>query len=480
MQPPQGNYHLVGIAGVGMSALAQALLNAGHDVSGSDRFCDQGRGDLDVLAVLRRAGVQLLPQDGSGATAGLTGVVVSSAIEADNPDLLAAQQRGVPVLHRAELLARLAAGRRLIAVTGTAGKTTVTGLLGYLLEGLGADPTVINGGNVLNWQRANATGSVRCGGTDLWVLEADESDQSLLRFAPDWAIVTNISKDHFELPEVVALFRRFAAQVKTGIICGPGVAELIRGYTSAVLITPSDVEATVSSPDVEATARRLIAEKRPAAASTKAVQLPPDMLSPAAAAYASPLPGRHNAENVLLAATLCEQLGFAPVKIRAALAGFQGLQRRLEKVGEAHGVLVYDDYAHNPVKIAAAWRAVAPTQGRVFGIWRPHGYGPLKLMLQELADAFAAVCRPGDRVFLLPVFYAGGTASPTVTTAQLADELRARGVSAEAIPDDDQWPERLCADLRPSDVVLCMGARDPDLPKLARRLAAGLQESKST
>jgi len=384
--------------------------------------------------------VQLLPQDGSGATAGLTGVVVSSAIEADNPDLLAAQQRGVPVLHRAELLARLAAGRRLIAVTGTAGKTTVTGLLGYLLEGLGANPTVINGGNVLNWQRANATGSVRCGGTDLWVLEADESDQSLLRFAPDWAIITNISKDHFELPEVVALFRRFAAQVKTGIICGPGVAELIRGYTAAALIEPADVKAT----------------------------------------YPSFLPGRHNAENVLLAATLCEQLGFAPVKIRAALAGFQGLQRRLEKVGEARGVLVYDDYAHNPVKIVAAWRAVAPAQGRVFGLWRPHGYGPLKLMLRELADAFAAVCRPGDRVFLLPVFYAGGTASPTVTTAQLVDELRTRGVSAEAIPDDDQWPERLCAELRPGDVVLCMGARDPDLPKLARRLTAGLQESKST
>ena len=221
------HFHVVGIAGVGMSALAQALLNAGHAVSGSDRFLDQGRDNLGVLETLRRAGARLLPQDGSGVTARTTAVVVSSAIEADNPDLAAAHRLGVPVRHRAELLAELVAGHRLLAIAGTAGKTTTTALVGHLLAELGADPSVVNGGVVLGWQRPDALGSARRGRTDLWVLETDESDRSLLRFAPDWAIITNISKDHFELPEVVALFRLFAAQVKTGIVCGPGVADLL-------------------------------------------------------------------------------------------------------------------------------------------------------------------------------------------------------------------------------------------------------------
>ncbi len=428
----QGSYHLVGIAGVGMSALAQALLNAGHAVSGSDRFLDQGRENMGVLETLRRAGARLLPQDGAGVTAHTTAVVVSTAIEADNPDLAAAQRLGVPVRHRSELLAELVAGKQLLAIAGTAGKTTTTALVGHLLVELGADPSVVNGGVVLGWQRRNALGSARKGRDGLWVLETDESDRSLLRFAPDWAIITNISKDHFELDEVVALFRRFAAQVKTGIVCGPGVAELLRGHTSAHLHSPSAIHP-----------------------------------------YPSSLPGRHNAENVLLAATLCEQLGYAPERIRAALTTFQGIHRRLEKAGERGGVTVFDDYAHNPAKIAAACAAVQPAQGRLFAVWRPHGFGPLKLMLGELAAAFAGVLRPQDAALLLPVFYAGGTTSAALNSDALVAALVARGVAAELAPDYAALEARLHAALRPGDVVLIMGARDPDLPLCARRLAAG-------
>jgi len=436
--PEVARYHLVGIAGVGMSALAQALLDAGHAVAGSDRFLDQGRGDLEVLETLRRAGVRLFPQDGSGITDRTTAVVVSTAIEADNPELAAAQRLGVPVRHRADLLAELVAGQRLIAIAGTAGKTTTTALAGHLLAELGANPSVVNGGVALGWQRPDALGSARRGRGDLWVLEVDESDRSLLRFAPDWAIITNISKDHFELDEVVALFRQFAAQVGTGIVCGPGVADLLCGHIKARLIewTP---------------------DKRPAVTAT--------------GTYPAPMPGRHNAENARLAATLCEQLGFAPEKIRAALGTFQGVQRRLEKVGARGGVTVYDDYAHNPAKIAAACAAVQPAPGRLLAVWRPHGYGPLKLMLGELADALAGALRPQDAVFILPVFYAGGTATPVATADDLVAALRACGAHAEPASDHAALEARLRAAMRPGDVVLVMGARDPDLPRLARRLA---------
>ena len=451
------HFHVVGIAGVGMSALAQALLNAGHAVSGSDRFLDQGRDNLGVLETLRRAGARLLPQDGSGVTARTTAVVVSSAIEADNPDLAAAHRLGVPVRHRAELLAELVAGHRLLAIAGTAGKTTTTALVGHLLAELGADPSVVNGGVVLGWQRPDALGSARRGRTDLWVLETDESDRSLLRFAPDWAIITNISKDHFELPEVVALFRLFAAQVKTGIVCGPGVAELLRGHTAAKLIEPFGAGG-------EAASGRLSPEMRRDAASTE---------TPAAALLCpATLPGRHNAENALLAVTLCAQLGYAPAPVRAALATFQGVQRRLEQVGVRDGVAIFDDYAHNPAKIAAACAAVQPAAGRLFAVWRPHGYGPLKLMLVELADALAGVLRPQDTALILPVFYAGGTAQASVHAGDLVAALAARGVAAELAPDYGALEARLRAALRPGDVVLLMGARDPDLPLCARRLAA--------
>jgi UDP-N-acetylmuramate--alanine ligase len=430
--PSASRYHLVGIAGVGMSALAQALINAGHAVTGSDRFLDQGRENLGVLETLRRAGAKLFPQDGSGVIAQTSAVVVSTAIEADNPDLAAAKKFGVPVRHRSELLVELVTGKQLLAIAGTAGKTTTTALVGHLLVELGADPSVVNGGVVLGWQRPDALGSARKGRDDLWVLETDESDRSLLRFAPDWAIITNISKDHFELDEVVALFRKFAAQVKTGIICGPGVAELIRSHTAALLHSPSTSNH-----------------------------------------YPCTLPGRHNAENVALAAALCEQLGYAPEKIRTALASFQGIHRRLEKAGERDGMTVFDDYAHNPAKIAAACAAVQPARGRLFAVWRPHGFGPLKLMLGELTDVLAGVLRPQDTVLLLPVFYAGGTTTSALNSDALVAALVARGVAAELAPDYAKLEARLRPSLRPGDVVLVMGARDPDLPLFARRLVMG-------
>lgn len=424
-------YHLVGIAGVGMSALAQALLNAGYAVSGSDRFRDQGRDDVGVLHTLSRAGAKLFPQDGSGISAQTTAVIISTAIELDNADLAAAQRLGVPVRHRADMLAELVAGQRLIAIAGTAGKTTVTALVGHVLTELGADPSVVNGGSVLNWQRPDATGSARQGRPDLWVLETDESDRSLLRFHPDWAIITNISKDHFELGEVVALFRQFATQVKTGIICGRGVADLIRQRSLTATLH--------EAPEGD---------------------------------FPSPLPGRHNVENVLLAATLCQQLGYPAEKIRPALASFRGVQRRLEKVGERDGITVFDDYAHNPAKIAAACTAVAPAHGRLFAVWRPHGFGPLALMLNELTATLAGILCPQDTALILPVFYAGGTTQANVTSDQLVAALQQAGVRAELAADYPALEKRLRADLRPGDVVLVMGARDPELPVFARRLAA--------
>lgn len=442
---------MIGVAGVGMSALAQALLAAGHRVTGSDRYLDQG-GHLEVLDKLRRAGVRLMPQDGLGVTDETDAVVVSTAIEPDNPDWAAARARAIPVFHRAEMLARLASGSRLVAVTGTSGKTTVTGLLGWMLEQAGRDPTVVNGGVVLNWKTAEAVGNFRRGASDLWLVEADESDRSLLHFQPEWAVITNLSRDHFDLPETGALFRTFLCRVRRGVVCGRGVA--------GALYPPGEKKPPLFfielSFDYEERGRQVGFRYE-------------GMFFP------SPLPGVHNAENAWLAVVIGQQLGVEPAVMREALASFKGIERRLEQVGEAGGVRVVDDYAHNPAKIRAAWQALARTHARVHGIWRPHGFGPLAAMMDELQAAFLAVCRPGDRLYLLPVYYAGGTAPRAASSQDLADRLQRCGLHVAVWPRPEAVRQAILSEARPGDVVLLMGARDPELPHLARQIVEDLK-----
>jgi len=429
--------HLVGVAGVGMNPLAQALLAAGFEVTGSDRFLDQGR-DLDVIPKLERAGVRFFPQDGSGVTPATRAVVVSTAIEKGNADLEAAARLGIPVKHRAEMLAELASDRECIAIAGTSGKTTVTGMVGYLLEQLGDDPTVVNGGIVANWEDADRIGNVRAGRSRRWVVEADESDRSLLRFQPDWAIITNMSADHFPLEETKALFAQFAAQVKKGIVGRDDAAEPWASFR----------------PEIGADGSRF---------------------RYGGVSFRVPVLGRHNAENALQAALLCERLGHPLERVAGALAGFRGIRRRLEVAGRARGVTVIDDYGHNTAKIRAAWETVAPFHRRAIVAWRPHGFGPLAAMYKDLRALFREMVGRGVVLHLLPVFYAGGTAKSEVSSERLARDLAADGAPADLVPDLDALTARVAAEAREGDVVLVMGARDPDLPTTARRIVEAVR-----
>ncbi len=433
-----GSYHLVGVAGVGMNGVAQALRGNGHAVSGSDRYADQGQ-DLAVIRKLKRAGIVFKPQDGSGVTAATTAVIVSTAIEPDNPDIAAAARHGVPVRHRSEMLAELAAGRETVAITGTSGKTTVTGMMGWALEQLGADPTVVNGGALVNWADDERVGNVRMGKSRLFVIEADESDRSCLRYDPDWAILTNQSADHFAMDETRALFEAFRAKVRRGSVAG----------------WDADMPWQALQPELSAAGSRF---------TWRGVE------------FRLPLLGRHNAENALQTAVLCERMGYEPVAIARALAGFRGIQRRLEHIGVARGVTVIDEYAHNPAKIEAAWQAVAPFYRRVLGLWRPHGFKPLAQMFDDMVAMFGRVCRPQDRLWLLPVYYAGGTVQRQADSDGLVATLQAAGVVAQWVPDYDALLAAMLGEVAEGDVALCMGARDPGIPEFARRLVTRLAE----
>ena len=428
-----GTIHLVGIGGVGMSALAQAYLDAGHAVSGADRSLRADGSRTPVLEALAAEGVRLSPDDGSGVDAGTARVVVSTAIEDANPDLVAARARGIPVVHRAAALAEVLSARKLVAVAGTCGKSTVTAILGHVLAVCGFDPVVVNGAQIAGWdENGTRVGSVRKGAGDYAVAEVDESDKSLTAFHPYAAIITNASADHYSKEEMDAVFDAFVRDVPGPVIDG-----------------------------------RDSSGKRHSGRFDQEVE---------AAIGTFPMPGAHNRANARLALAMACALGADPVQAAAALATFPGVERRLQRVGSIscgdHEVAVYDDYAHNPEKLHAMWTTLADAFPRgVAAVWRPHGYGPLRKMLEPLAAAFRGVMRPQDALVLLPVYDAGGTADRSVNSDALAARLADASGAVELVQDLKGAEAYLRARADAFGVIVTAGARDPGLPVLARRLA---------
>ena len=428
-----GTIHLVGIGGVGMSALAQAYLDAGHAVSGADRSLRADGSRTPVLEALAAEGVRLSPDDGSGVDAGTARVVVSTAIEDANPDLVAARARGIPVVHRAAALAEVLSARKLVAVAGTCGKSTVTAILGYVLSVCGFDPTVVNGAQIAGWdENGTRVGSVRKGAGDYAVAEVDESDKSLTAFHPYAAIITNASADHYSKEEMDAVFDAFVRDVPGPVIDG-----------------------------------RDSSGKRHSGRFDQEVE---------AAIGTFPMPGAHNRANARLALAMACALGADPVQAAAALATFPGVERRLQRVGSIscgdHEVAVYDDYAHNPEKLHAMWTTLADAFPRgVAAVWRPHGYGPLRKMLEPLAAAFRDVMRPQDALVLLPVYDAGGTADRSVNSDALAARLADASGTVALVQDLEGAEAYLRARVDAFGAIVTAGARDPGLPVLARRLA---------
>lgn len=413
-----GTVHLVGIGGVGMSALAQALLDAGGTVTGADRALGGSGARPGVLAALARAGVRLFPDDGSGIGPDTARVIVSTAVEETNRDLRCARARGIPVVHRAAALAELLAPRRLVAVAGTCGKSTVTAILGHLLAESGFDPVVVNGAQVVGWDAGGTrVGSTRKGTGAYAVAEVDESDKSLVAFKPFAAVVTNASADHYSKAEMDAVFDAFVRGVPGPVIDGRR--------------TP---------------------------------------MVPSAAARTIPLPGEHNAVNAECALRMAAALGADPARLAAAIRTFPGVERRLQRVGTCGGAVVYDDYAHNPEKLHAMLATLQAAYPKgVAVVWRPHGYAPLRKMLEALASMFRATLRPCDELLVLPVYDAGGTTDRSLNSDALVARLNASPVRFVEGLEDAETHLRTHAPAFGALVVA--GARDPGLPVLARRLA---------
>jgi UDP-N-acetylmuramate-alanine ligase len=452
-----GRFHYAGLAGSGMSALAQFQAMLGGRVSGSDRAFDRGE-RAELRMQLERLGIEIMPQDGSGVTDDCAALIVSTAVEEKVADFAAGRAKNIPIVHRSELLAHFVASYRTVAVSGTSGKSTVTAMVFEILEGAGRDPSVITGGDLRLLQARGLPGNAFAGGSDVLVIEADESDGSLVRYAPAVGVILNLQRDHKEMEEVAAMFAVLRARSREALVVGED--ENLDALAGGALRFGFGPRADLRGVNVKLT---------PLGSSFTVDDI----------AFALPVPGRHNVANALAAIAAARSLDVPLADMVAPLASFQGVGRRFQTVGAARGVTVVDDFAHNADKIAAALATAKLNASRLLAVYQPHGYGPTRFLRRDFVDTFSRELRPGDRLWMLEVFYAGGTASRDFSAADIVEEIAKNRVKAEFAPSRAWLAARIAEEARAGDMVLVMGARDPSLTDFAREIVAELDRSGS-
>ncbi len=443
--------HFTGVGGAGMSALAQIHAMDGGPATGSDRDFDRGRGAA-LKSRLEALGVRLFPQDGSAITRETALVVLSTAIESENPEIAAAKTLGVALMHRSEFLARHVAGMRTIAVTGTSGKSTVVAMIFEILEAAGRGPSVITGGALRSLQERGLTGNAWRGKSDLLVIEADESDGSLVNYRPAVGVFLNLTKDHLEVSALTEIFLKFRSNVQTA---------LVNADDPALAGVRADATFGLSKGDV--LAEHVALDAAGARFTIKGVS------------FTLPAPGRHNVENAVAAVAACVNEGVSLADCARGLSGFKGVARRFQSLGSARGVEVVDDFAHNPAKIAATLAAARLRGRRVLGVYQPHGFAPTRHLKNELIAAFAEGLRPEDRLWLPDIYYVGGTASKDISSRDVVDPLRAKGLAAFHIPERTDIVPLIAAEAKAGDLVIVMGARDPSLSDFALAVLQALR-----
>ena len=459
----KSSYFFCGVGGSGMLPLASILRASGARVAGSDRSLDAGR-TAPKFDYLRSLGIDLFPQDGSGVSEGDT-LVTSAAVEATIPDVVRARQLGLDHLSRPELLAQLLNhASHSVAVGGTSGKSTVTGMIGWILHSCGAKPTVMNGAVMKNFVTPTAPfASAVVGDPALFVSEVDESDGSIALYRPEVSVLTNITLDHKEMAELRGLFAGFLGESRRCVLNldDPETRALAEALPAEKAITYG-----LDAPQADFAARNIElladgvsfavdhAEKRHEVRMT--------------------VPGRHNVSNALAAIAAVSAVGVTTADAASALADFQGLRRRLENAGTAGGVTVIDDFAHNPDKIDATLATLRAQPGRLLIMFQPHGFGPIVKMGEELAISFANGMAPDDILYLPNPVYQGGTVDMSRGSDWLVERIRDAGKKAEHIPERAAIGERLLAEARDGDRILVMGARDDSLSEFAADLVRQL------
>ena len=501
MKNKQIKYFFCGLGGSGMSAIAQVLRSKGVAVAGSDRSFDQGK-SLEKFACLESQGIKLFPQDGSGVDSSVDILVVSSAIEESIPDVAAAKKLGVKIKKRSEILAEIFnASQQKIAVGGTSGKSTVTGMIAHILTVLKQDPTVINGAVMLNALSQNhssipapttslrnikcsgnlskknknvilneteksfdlenySLGNMYCGTGKSCVIEADESDGSIAFYTPDISVLNNITLDHKPLEELRPLFQDFIEKANLGAVLNLDCEETqmlfsdvlnskkIRSYS---IKNKSDFQAKNISPRIDGIDFFVQDIK-----------------------VSLQVAGRYNILNALAAITAVSFLGISLKKSAEALKTFTGIERRMQTIGTKNGVTVIDDFAHNPDKIAASLAALKEHDGRLWVIFQPHGFAPTKLLKDGLVTSFTNHLDANDCLIMPEIYYAGGTTKKDISSRDILSAVELAGKKVNFFETRNEILPFIISQVKNGDRIIIMGARDDTLTDFAKNILNSL------
>lgn len=450
------NPFFIGIAGTGMSALAQYLRGIGKSVRGSDRYFKEGEFN-DTKEKLEAEGINCFLQDGSGIDEKTDVVVVSTAIEDTVNEVQKAKQLNIPIIRRSELLALIAESKKTIAIGGTSGKSTTTAMLFDIMEQAGLNPSIISGAGLTSIIKQGKIGNAKVGKGEWLVIEADESDGSIIQYKQEIGLLLNIDKDHKEIDALMDIFTVFKTNSKRFVV----------NQSHSLARKLSEDTDHDFSIDENFPAKYLARNFKQQGLS---IQFTIDLPGAIGTQFTMHAAGRHNMENATAAVAVASQIGVDLGTCAAALKNYEGIYRRHQVYGNKKGVWMIDDYAHNPAKCAASIMACQPVAPKVVAWFQPHGYAPTKFLRNDFVNEIAKALRPEDEIWMSEIFYAGGTTTKDISSKDLIDDLKAKAAHAFFVENRNDLVSAIRSHLTDNCVLLLMGARDPSLEQFARQV----------
>ena len=443
----------IGVAGAGMSAIAQYLAEGGKTVAGSDRYFVENQFN-ETREKLEAAGIKCYSQNGEGINETTRAVIVSTAIEDTVLEVQKAKSLGIPIFKRSELLALIVEGRKTIAIGGTSGKSTTAGMLFEILENAELHPGIITGAGLISIIKNGKIGNAKVGNPESWlIIEADESDGSIVKYKPEIGVLLNIDKDHQEIETLIDIFKTFKENTKQHFIVN-------RGNPYSAKLSAS-IENDFSSKEEEDAGYVSSDFAQNGYVSNFKINDFPFTLNS---------PGKHNMENAMAAVAVADFIGVDLELCAEGLKKYDGIYRRNQLLGIKHGIQVIDDYAHNPVKCGAAIEFCKLLAPKVIAWFQPHGYGPTKFLKDDFINEFSHVLRNNDEIWMSEIFYAGGTAEKTISANDLIKGIVENGKNAFFVEDKKLLLDNIRPHFTDDCVLLLMGARDPGLESFSKNL----------
>lgn len=442
-----------GIGGSGMSAIAGFMADRGHKITGSDRAFDKNPYH-PVYKLLKSKGIHIVPQDGNGINSSFDFAVFSTAVEHDQPEFLKARSSEIPIKTRPEYLAEIVLNFRTIAVAGTSGKSTASGMLAFLMHKLGLNPNFIGGGRVKQFKTETNPGNSLTGNSDLLIIEACESDGTIVNYKPEHTIILNLNLDHHSIDKTAMMFETLIKNTAGMVVTNADDSNLGKFIKKNIITfsidNPSDYKAD-----------SIVYKPFNTDFSLNGIK------------FELSIPGRYNLYNAISCIAILSEMGIPLKDIAGILHEFKGIDRRFDIHLKNGKKLVIDDYAHNPHKIASLMQTVEKIADKICYIFQPHGFAPTKMMKNEYIAVFSENLRNSDCLILLPIFYAGGSINKDISSHDLAEGIRKSGRCIEAVRDRNE------AFLKCENYNACivMGARDETLSDFAKEVAKRLDRT---